>query len=182
MIENWILNGAKDIFDNSPVLPNFQPSPFGLLAFLGDTTGMRLDTLRDDPILEPMQFPANSQVQLWFGLFDTDSEGNFLPSYDLTYNKVRFSDHPYDFSGTTEHDMTVEPFWAPFIGPPFIGNFDAPYYQHLTINTGDFQVGRTYYIRAYVQDANHSFPTEIPDNYSPIYFFPLFSFLSLIHI
>ena len=40
LIENWILDGAKDAFGNSAVVPNLQPNFFGVIAYENDTNGV----------------------------------------------------------------------------------------------------------------------------------------------
>lgn len=175
-IEQWILDGAKDIFGNSTAVPNFQPTFFGVLAYENDTTGMRLDTIRDD-IVAPIQVPQNTNVQFWIGLYDSDIEGNFFPSYDLTYNKMKISPNMYDFSAVPEMSMDVENALTPFLGPIPFSTGLAPYYQNITINTSNYPVGQPQFMRVYVQDANHSFPTEIPESGSQVYLLTYFSFV-----
>lgn len=176
-IEQWILTGAKNVFDVAPSQPNLQPSTGGVLAYLNDTSGVRLDTARDSQIL-PMKFPNNSSVQLWFLLFDTDINGDFIPGSNLSYNKIKISDHPFDYSGVTESNLNLLPALSPALLPiPFGGNNLAPFYHNYTINTSNYTPGRTYYARVYVQDANHPFVTEIPEDGSQPYLFTYFSFI-----
>ena len=40
-VETWINNGAKDIFNNSPSLLNYEPSTGGMLAYVNNTSGNR---------------------------------------------------------------------------------------------------------------------------------------------
>lgn len=177
-IEAWILDGAKDIFGNSPAFPNYQPTFFGVIAYENDTAGMRLDTTRANEVA-PMVLPANTDVQLWIGLYDTDQNGGFLPSYNLTYNKIKFSDNLYDFAGATENDLDVEGALTPYWGPnPFDeGGAAVPYYHSYNFNTSGYVPGRTYYFRVLVQDADHSMPTELPENGSQVYLMTYFSFM-----
>ncbi len=178
-IETWILNGAKDVFDIAPNLPNLQPSSGGVLAYLNDTSGIRLDTARDN-VISPMKLPPSSTVQLWFLMYDTDLQGNFIPGFGLTHNKIKISDHPFDFTGVTDNNMTLLSPAAPAMLPiPFTPGSSqlAPFYHSYTINTGNFTPGRTYYIRVYVQDANHTSPTEIPENGSQVYFTTYYAFI-----
>jgi hypothetical protein len=176
-IEHWILHGAEDIFGNSPIFPDYEPTFFGVLAYENDTTGMRLDTIRDTEI-SAIHLPQNTDVELWFGLYDIDQNGTSLPGYDFTYNKIKFSDNPYDFAGVAEYSMNVENALTPFLGPlPFGGGGQGPYYHSYTINTSNFVMGRTYYMRVMVQDTDHSSPTEIPENGTQIYLMTYFSFI-----
>jgi hypothetical protein len=179
LIRDWINNGAKDIFGNSPVLPNNEPTFFGILAYANDTMGMRLDTNRDN-IVSAIKLPSNTTVQLWFGLYDQDEDGGFIPGANFTYNKIKFSTSLYDFSSSTEQNLQVEAATQPFMGPiPFSPdpNQKGPYYHHITINTANYAVGQTNYMRVYIQDADHTTPTELPDNGSPFYLMTYFSFV-----
>lgn len=176
-ITNWIENGAADPFGNSPTLPTYRPAFFGVLAYLNDTSGIRLDTSRES-ILDPMKLPKNQQVDIWIGLYDTDASGQIVPASDFTYNKFKLSTHIYDYSGKAEENLIVEPALKPFMAPfPFNPTEKGPYYHHFKINTGDFNIGQRNYFRVLVQDKDHSEPTEIPSDGSPIYLLTYFSFI-----
>lgn len=178
LIRNWIDGGAKDIFGNSPILPNPEPSFFGILAYDTDTTGVRLDTARDNAI-SAMKLPQNTVVDIWFGLFDNDEQGDFIPAFNFTYNKIKITNQLFNFEGVPEQSLDVLPATMPFMGPiptspsPQL----APYYHHFTINTADFSPGTSYYMRVYVQDEDHVNPTELPDDGSQFYLLTYFSFI-----
>ena len=175
-VEDWINSGAKDIFDNSPSIPNYEPSTGGVLAYLNDTSGTRLDTARDN-FVSPIKLPASSNVQLWFLLYDSDAAGDFTPGAFLTHNKIKISTHPYDFTGATELNLTKLSATAPaFLPIPFSTTGLAPFYHHITINTSSYTPGKTYYIRQYVKDAS-GILTELPENGSPFYLFTYFAFI-----
>ena len=174
-VENWILSGARDVWGNDPVFPDFQPNIFGILAYLPDVGNMRVDSIRyNDRFYNPFIVPANSNVKIWIGLYDTGEDGSFqLPVF--TYYKVKFSkNQPYDFSGATEFNLTRE--IQPHMGPTPFGA-QAPYFYHITINTGIFSPGDIVYIRAYVNDGQHVQNTELPDATSQYYIITLFSFI-----
>jgi hypothetical protein len=176
-VETWILNGAKNVFDVNPNLPNLQPSSGGVLAYLNDTSGIRLDTARAS-IIAPMQFPQNSTVQLWFLLYDTDQNGDFLPSYNFTYNKIRVSDHPYDYTGVPYNSLNVLPALGPANLPLPFGGGSAPFFYHnYNLNTANYIPGKTYYFRIYTKDADHTFNTEIPKTGTQLYLITYFSFI-----
>lgn len=175
-IETWILNGAKNVFDVAPNIPDMQPTTGGVLAFLNDTNGVRLDTIRDNSV-SAMKLPQSSTVQLWFLLYDTDQNGDYVPGYGFTYNKIKISEHPFDYTGVVENSLTVLSAISPAMLPIAFGGGIAPYYHNYTINTANYIPGKTYYMRVYVKDANHAFNTEIPENGSQIYFITYFSFI-----
>lgn len=175
-VETWINNGAKDIFGNTPSLPNYEPSTGGVLAYLNNTSGTRLDTARDN-FISPMKLPQNSNVELWFLLYDSDNTGTFIPGALLTHNKLKISEHPYNFTAATELNLTklpaATPEWLPI---PFATTGTAPYYHKITINTANYTPGKTYYMRQYVKDASGVL-TELPENGSQFYLFTYFAFI-----
>lgn len=168
-VEEWILSGAPDVYGNNPMLPNYQPQTFGFVCYAEDTNGLKLDTIRNSPI-EPMEVPGGvNNLHFWFGLYDDVD----LPPL-LTYNKVRISEHPTDFSAAQEFSLTptFTPFWASsvFGGP-------LPFFHYSDIPTAGLVPGRIYYIRVYVKDSSHAQPTEIPEDGSQLYLFTYFSFV-----
>lgn len=162
MIANWINSGAKDIFGNEMNQPNTEPAFFGLVAYLPNSGNQRIDSIRGAASYYPFYAPANSDIKIWMGLYDDIT----LPPL-FTYNKIKFSTDPNDFSSAPALPMTVE--FNPFYAPGW-GWGPAPYFLHYTVNTGQWNVGDIVYIRAYVQDGQHSTPTEIPSGTAPIYF------------
>lgn len=175
-IKEWINSGAKDFFGNSATYPNYQPALFGVAAYLPNAGNMRVDTIRlNNTFLFPFVVPANTDLKLWIGLYDTKEDGSFEPANNLTYNKIRFSvNDMYDFSNATEMNLTKDLF--PTFLPVYLGPPQAPYFHHITINTAQFQPGDIVYIRVYVQDANHSSPTELPDQKTHFYLQTFFAF------
>ncbi len=165
-INRWILAGAPDIFGNIPNAPNSEPAPFGIVAYENDINGKRLDTTRAR-IFDPMIFPASTTVDIWFGLYDDQT----LPPL-FQVNQVKFSLKPFPFDVMKTDNMMVES--TPHMAPSFIGL--APYYLHAKINTADFEKGRTYYMRLYVKDEDHSEATEIPEDGVAFYLYLYFSF------
>jgi len=176
LITNWINDGAKDPFGNSPVLPGYLPTLFGILVFENDTTGFRYDTIRSS-ISDPIIFPKNKIIDIWIGLIDQDNDGNFVPASDFTYNKYKISNQLYNFDNSSELDLLVQPANDPFMGDNPFGTTKAPYFHHFKINTADYPVNQRQYFRVYVQDKDHNSPTEIPSGGSPLYFLTYFSFI-----
>jgi hypothetical protein len=175
-VEQWILSGARDVWGNDPSFPDFQPNIFGILAYLPDANNMRVDSIRyNDRFYNPFIVPANANLKIWLGLYDTDVNGEFALPLNFTYHKIKFSKNaPYDFSGATEFPLTKE--FQPKFGPTPFG-VQAPYFFHVTINTGIFSAGDVVYIRAYVNDGQHAQNTELPDASSQYYIITLFSFI-----
>lgn len=161
LITNWILDGAKDPFGNTPNLPNPQPSFFGVYAELV-SNGMRVDTMRGDFIFNPFMVPQNEIVDIWFGVYD---DATWTPL--MGAKKIRFSTNPLEFNGPDYNlitEFTPQSYPTLYSGP-------VPYWHlHYEVNTAQWNPGDVVYMRIYVQDADHSTPTEIPTNSSPFYF------------
>ena len=176
-IRQWILDGAPDPFGNLPGQPSAEPQFFGVLAYENDVNGVRLDTTRSI-ITEPMTFPSNTAVNLWFGAIDYTASGEIVfPLVPLGYSKIKITDHIYDFDDVPEENMPVE--LIPHLGPaPLFGSeTDLPYYHNYTINTADYEPGTVYYIRVYLQGALQANPTEIPETGGQLYWHTYMSFV-----
>lgn len=165
-IASWIMSGAKDIFGNTPVIANPQPATFGIVAFLGDTTGLRVDTIRSNEVY-PFEVPADTIIDIWFGLYD-----DITPAPSFSYKKIKFTTSPLGFQTASEFDLILET--TPIIATSFSGNL--PYYYHYKINTTLYNINDIVYMRIYVQDASHSSPTEIPNDGSQYFLQSYFSF------
>lgn len=175
-ITQWILNGAPDVFNQAPTLADYQPVTYGFIAYENDTNGMRLDTIRAD-FFSPVQVPANSNVEFWFGFYDTDENGVYQMPSSLEENIIRVSQDMFMNTGYTEYTFELEPNFEPFYGPTYYDPLvEVTYWHHFTIDTDDFEPGKVYFMRAYIQDNAHDFLTEIPDD-SQLYIMGYFSFV-----
>lgn len=180
LIEEWIENGAPDIYGNLPMQTSAQPSCYGVAAFLPDVGDLRIDTMRNGVFFNPFLAPVDENIELWFLLLDVTPEGDTIPSNTLTYNRIRFSTDPLDFSGAVERNLTV-PFFPELIASVLSQPFPVPlpYYQNVTVKPSDlgFQPGEVVYMRVYVKDSDHDVPTEIPESDS---LFPLLTYFAFV--
>jgi hypothetical protein len=167
-ISEWILDGAPDLFGNSPGVPAYQPAFYGLVAYLPDQDDFRVDTLRGGIITNPFMVTQNSNVKIWIGIYD-----DITPPFQFTFNKVKFSTDPFNWDNAIEVNLESQ------ILPHFETLFDnqLPFYLYCTINTSAFNVNDVVYIRAYVQDEDHFTATEIPEGGSQIYIQTYCSFI-----
>jgi hypothetical protein len=173
-IRNWILAGAPDPFGQAPSLPSQEPQFFGILAYENNTSGIRLDTNRND-ILSPMVFPTNTAINLWFGAVDYNADGTFvLPPVALGYNKIQISDHIALFDGVPELDLQQGLHFGPTL---FGGSTMLPFYQNITIQTADYNVNTIYYIRYAFQGALQDSPTIFPETGGQLYWNTYLSFI-----
>lgn len=181
LINNWILNGAKDMFGNNPVQTSLQPACYGIVAFeyLGNDT-LRVDTLRQGQNIDPFVVSGNTELDLWFLFIDRNVNEDYILGNELSYNKIKISRDAYDFTNAITLDLDIDLLNPLIINSIFsepAGN-DFPHYQHLVFNPSNygFNSGDRLFIRTYVQDADHNFPTEIPKEESPFYIQSYFSF------
>ena len=176
IIIDWILDGAKDVFGQSPTLADFQPTTYGFIAYQNDTDGIRLDTIRAD-FVSPVQLPASSNVEFWVGIYDTDENLVFQNPSSYVSSSIKISQDGLFNTGVTEIDFEVEPNFFPYYGPSYYDPlYILPYWHHFTINTSDFESGKLYFLRINVQDNSHDYITEIPDD-SQFYIMTYFSFV-----
>ena len=176
IIIDWILDGAKDVFGQSPTLADFQPTTYGFIAYENDTDGVRLDTIRAD-FVSPVQLPESTSVEFWFGIYDTDE--NLVLQFPSGYesSSIKISQDGLFNTGVTEIEFETESDFFPYYGPSYYDPlYILPYWHHFSINTADFESGKLYFMRINVQDNSHDYITEIPDN-SQFYIMTYFSFI-----
>ncbi|MBX7242570.1 MAG: hypothetical protein K1X92_12585 [Bacteroidia bacterium] len=164
-IRDWIQNGAKDMFGNSPVSGNLQPSMRGIIGFPAGNTTSPLD--RDagtGAILVP---PGSASFDLWFSFADDNASPQ-----DLQNNTVKFSASQNDFSGSPSQSLQIV---SPVNQTGYFGDI-VPYTHKVTVNMSAFANGSTIFARAYVKDPLLSNVTEIPAEGSAGYIKQYFSF------
>lgn len=160
-INNWIMNGAKDIYGNAPAAPDTLPQI--LFVFAIDSAGARLDTIRrNGPDTASPFLVSKTQKFRFVAVFKDD----ITPVKDFTLKQIKISDKKDDFSISTVVSATQ------FIdgGDDFkawVFDFDA------TILAPNKQ----YYFRTYASDGTHGNQyTELPDNYMIFYYKEIYSF------
>lgn len=188
LIENWIVNGARDPYGNAPMNLTEQPNCFGALAYI-PTPGFpqipyRVDTLRDGN--NPFNFfvtLAGVDTELWLGFLDYEDEENFNYGQNLSYNKIQLSENPFNFNNAIEIDLEIQttpkysdqmfsqhsteiPQSLQKIFQPLIGK-NVPYYHKVVFNPVDlgFSINSIVYMRIMVQDEDHEV-TKIPEESS----------------
>jgi hypothetical protein len=143
-ISDWILNGAKDMFGETPAFPDYEPEVQGYLAF-NQTFNYRYDTIRINGVYyNPFIVDQNIVINLLVGVTD-----DFTPISQLVNTRMRFSKHPDNFSTA----QTVQGAFFSF------GGTEA---WRITFNTNLFQPGDTIYMRFYTNDGARPYDTETP--------------------
>jgi len=180
LIKNWIEDGARDIYGNLPMQSSSQPTSYGLVAYLPNSNDIRIDTARGSFAYNPFLAPAGQEMDLWFLYLDVTENNDTIWGDGLSYNKIKLSTNPFDFSGAVELDLNV-PLIPNMVASAFSQplGFPVPYYQNVTFNPADygFEAGDVVYMRTYVQDSDHPNPTEIPTAESQIAILTYFAFV-----
>jgi len=150
-IKSWIENGAPDMFGNIAVLPNNKPEMQGVVAFISGTTTALPRIGRGT-----MQVPSGTNsLDIWFSVIDDN-----LDAYNLTYNKVKFSQSLFQFHLTPELNINVVN--TPMIAAGYQSN-NVEYYHNITYDISSLSSGDEMFIKIYVKDDVNEV-TEIPNN------------------
>ncbi len=167
-VKQWIDDGARDIFGNSPMEPNKVPEMRGCIAFAaGQTTPLNREQPRGN-----IYIPSNvSYVDFWFSVSDDLFESN-----QLTYNQVKFSEDLFDFDN--QEFRSLEVVANPITETGFYSSTQENFYHKYTLDMSNFDSGDLIFIKIYVQDDVNPV-TEIPTNGSDYQFIKHFSFTVL---
>ncbi len=169
-IKNWIQAGAPDIFGQVSSPTNTIPQTFGIVAFAQvGSNWVQVDTIRGGSTLNPMLVPNNTNLKIWFGVYD-----DVQTPFQLTNLFVKFSSNPSDFSASTAYPLTVQ------TTPTYFSNVfgaNKPYFLSYTVNTASLPNNQPVYYQISVQDANHATPTLIPSVGNQPYILSYFSLI-----
>ncbi|MGY8931380.1 MAG: hypothetical protein ACKVH2_01530 [Flavobacteriales bacterium] len=165
-IKDWINNGAKDIFGNSPQLSNDIPLARGMVVF---SSGQSNNPINRNSQNGTVLISNNlDSVDLWFSITD-----DLLASNQLSYNKIKISNSLHNFSNIVESDLVV--LNNPISQLGFFSSINLEsFYHKFTLDLGLYNVGDIIYVKVYVKD-NMNPITEIPNNGSPFSFIQYFS-------
>lgn len=153
VINNWIANGAKDMFDNSPTQGDLEPQVTGVLAFALGTTSNPFPR-GDGEGVQPIEV-SGPTIDLWFAFSDDG-----VASSDLMYNKAKVATSMNGFGSVPELEMITS---NTLSGPDF-GNVTTTYTHKVQLPIGNYAQGTVLFVRVYVDDGAHMGPTEIPDD------------------
>lgn len=150
-----------------------------MVAF--NEAGQRIDSIRGNFDFNPFLVrPSDGKITIQFLFVDILPDGSTAFGNVLAYNKLRISNDLFEFKNANELDLTipiVPDFYSLAFSQPIPQN--VPYYQTVTFDPADFGygVGDIVYLRAYVQDSDHSEPTEIPSSSTQYAIQTYFSFV-----
>ena len=152
-IASWIQNGAPNMFGQPPSLGNLEPQVTGFLVLPSGNTSNPYPR-GDDEGVQPIEVPATN-VDLWFALSDDET-----PVAELAYNKVKVATSVLGFATVPELSLTTG---ASLNGPEFSGN-NATFTHKASIDLASYASGAQLFVRVYVDDGDHSEPTEVPND------------------
>lgn len=152
-IRNWIINGAKDVFGNSPVGTNLPPQLTGILITeTGSNTALPRNIQSGS-----VQVPANAtSIDIYLAFTDDQT-----PVSDISYLKVKTGPSMNIFGGLTEISLSST---TPITGEGYSGN-QIQFTHKFSVSVGSLPLGQAQFIRAYLQD-NLPTLTEIPNTSS----------------
>lgn len=166
-IKNWINNGAKDMYGNSPVIGNPNPTVIGFNAYANNTTSSPYNRAPGAGIL-PILIPR-SDIDLWFAIDDDATSAT-----SMTVNQIKIDTAMFEFDSISPQNMSVS---SGFTGTDFSGS-PSTYTHKFDFDASIYPANTLLFVRVYVQDADHSSPAENPSDGSSrptIYLFTLFT-------
>ena len=159
-IKDWIDQGAKDMFGNSPSLPNDIPLGRGMVVF---NTGQTTNPFSRDASGSVLISNSLNSVDVWFSVVD-----DLLQPNNLQYNKVKKSSSLFNFHTISEENLEVVNTPINHLGY-FSNSINEEYYHKFNLDLTNFNVGEIVYLKFYVKDDVNPV-TEIPNNGSPFTF------------
>ena len=159
-IKDWIDQGAKDMFGNSPSLPNDIPLGRGMVVF---NTGQTTNPFSRDASGSVLISNSLNSVDVWFSVVD-----DLLQPNNLQYNKVKKSSSLFNFHTISEENLEVVNTPISHLGY-FSNSINEEYYHKFNLDLTNFNVGEIVYLKFYVKDDVNPV-TEIPSNGSPFTF------------
>ena len=159
-IKDWIDQGAKDMFGNSPSLPNDIPLGRGMVVF---NTGQTTNPFSRDASGSVLISNSLNSVDVWFSVVD-----DLLQPNNLQYNKVKKSSSLFNFHTISEENLKWYNTPINHLGY-FSNSINEEYYHKFNLDLTSYNIGDIIYLKIYVKDDVNPV-TEIPSNGSPFTF------------
>lgn len=149
---NWINEGAKDVFGNSPLPGNKQPGVHGLQIC---NTGTNVPFTRSKYISISKN---NGPVDIW--IYATDAETS---AQNLTNATIKFSTNRNDFTNATSQSLSYINNGNSYQDITLSGTVSYNYkLSNFSLNTILPDTGYIF-MRAYFKDPDHAEPSETPN-------------------
>ncbi len=152
-VKDWINGGARDMFGNAPTTGNLEPQVNGFLAFPNGNISTPYTRSMGVGVL-PIEVPAQN-IDLWVSI-DDDSTSN----PNIAYNKMKISTNAFDFDGLSEIDLQT----GNSITADDFTNTPIQFDRKADVDLSAYAEGTYLYVRVYLDDGDHSGPTEIPND------------------
>ncbi len=157
-IKDWINNGAKDVFGNSPVQGNKNPNTLGLQI---TNTGNASAFVRPKYINISK---TNGPVDIWVYVNDFETAAENMSSAE-----IKFSTNRYDFSSAVTQTLTYVANGNMYQDMSLSDNVKYNYkLTNFSLNSIIPDTGYIF-IRTYIKDPDHTTPAETPNNGSKYY-------------
>jgi hypothetical protein len=155
-IQQWILNGAKDMYGNAAPAAgaDFPPQVEGIAVFPPGNTTNPYPREGEGPEITPFLIPAGT-VDFWVSWDDDNTASNAMQSTAMKY-QITGS----EFEDAPEVLMNAS---GPISGDGFSGNM-VNYHYKGTVDFSDAESGDTYFVRMYASDGVQPVITEIPND------------------
>jgi len=151
-VKDWINAGAKDMYGNTPTQGNPTPIVEGFQVFANGSTTSPFGRAPGAGIL-PILIPRNN-IDLWFSITD-----DVTAASSLTVNEIKISYDMFGFDTIAANTMTIP---TSSITAKDFTNTNATFTHKFDFDASSYPVNTILYVRIYVQDANHTTPSETP--------------------
>ena len=149
-IRTWILNGAKDMFGNSPSGTNLPPQLTGVFMTVGGSTIPLPRNVQSGAVVVPM---GTGSIDVYFSFSDDATAVN-----EITYLKAKSGASMNGFEAIPELDLLPVPVVTQngYSGNPVV------YTHKISLNLAGIPNLQQQFLRVYLQDASENAVTEIP--------------------
>ena len=137
-IKDWIDQGAKDMFGNSPSLPNDIPLGRGMVVF---NTGQTTNPFSRDASGSVLISNSLNSVDVWFSVVD-----DLLQPNNLQYNKVKKSSSLFNFNDIPEENLEVYNTPINQLGYYSSSN-NEEYYHKYNLDLTSYNIGDIIYLK-----------------------------------
>jgi len=157
-LTDWINQGAKDMFGNSPSMGNKHPNTLGLqITNAGSPT----------PFARPRYInisKSNGPVDIWLYVVD-----DVTAPQNLTNAEIKFSTNRYDFTNAVAAPVAFVPSGPSYQEMTLTQNVTYNYkLSSFSLNTIQADTGYIF-MRTYFKDEHHDVPSETPNDGSKYY-------------
>lgn len=166
-ITNWINNGAKDMYGQSPGdgQSDFPPQINGLVIFPSGNTTNPYERDPESVGITPIMVDATA-IDIWVQVSDDNT-----PAEQLSVNEFRFAESLGDLNNASPQLYNYD---NSLLATNFSGN-PVNFTHKVTVDLSSFDSGSTFFLRSYFNDGIQEYTTEIPGEGSNPYITAIFT-------